>query len=307
MPPGIGPGRETLTTELRTSTVHAGSRRKLPDQPNSHAAGPVIGGEVVSVTGTHESRCAEPGAPAKLVLGAVAVRARRAVDRRALVVLVPAILGPLKDIPQHVVQAECAGFERADGRGVDIAIIAAEYGPAGIPACRALVGHVRARARARSVRTPRLIGIAAGARGIFPFRCARQPVPMPGLRRQPSRVGFGIVPGRAGDGMRSGLHEAGILPTAFGPMLPLTVVDIAALHVPPGRRDEGTEFIQGDGTRGHGERTPDGHPVQRLLEGSGATVGAGRSLLESPLRQYRQARTRRAVADDRAGFRQISS
>src|ERR1700679_2227116 len=230
---------------------YARSRRKIPDQPNSHAAGPVIRGKVVSVARAHEGRSGEPGAPAKLVLGTVAVRARRAVDRRTLVVLVPAILGPLKEIPQHIAQAKGAGFERADGCRVDIAIIAAEYSPPGKPARRALIGHVCTGTGARSVAIPRMIGLAAGARGILPFRCARQPVSMSGFRRQPCRVSPGIIPGRARDGMRSGLHEARIFPTALRLMLPLAVVDVAALHIASGSRDELAEFIQGDGARGH--------------------------------------------------------
>src|SRR5271156_656464 len=156
MPPWRGAG----TPQPR----HARSRRKLPDQPNSHAAGPVIRREVVSVAGAQEGRGSEPRTPAKLVIGAVSVRARRTIDRRALVILVPAILGPLKDIPQHIVQAKCAGFKRADGRREDITIIAAEYSPSRIPARRALVGHVRAGTGARSVGIPRILGLAAGAR-----------------------------------------------------------------------------------------------------------------------------------------------
>src|ERR1700722_1499753 len=175
MPTWIAAAARAPPIQPQTSMIRARSRRNVPDQPNSHAAGPVIGGEVISVIGPHESRCAEPGTPAQLMLGAIAVGARRTVDRRALIVFVPAILGPLKDIAQHVVQAECIGFEGTHGRGATIAVIAAEYVPAGIPVCRALVGHVRARAGTRSVRAPRLIGFAAAARGIFPFRCARQP------------------------------------------------------------------------------------------------------------------------------------
>src|SRR6202789_2607427 len=245
---------------------YARSRRKIPDQPNSPASGPVICGKVVSVARAHEGGSGEPGAPAKLVLGTVAARARRAVDRRTLVVLVPAILGPLKKNPPHIVQAKRAGFERADGCRVDIAIITAEYGPPGKPARRALIGHVCAGTGARSVAIPRMIGLAVGACGILPFRCARQPVSMPGFRRQPCRVGLGIVPGRARDGMRSGLHEARIFPAALRPMRPFAVVDVAALHVASGSRDELAEFIQGDGTRGHRERTPDDDPVQRFAE-----------------------------------------
>ena len=70
--------------------------------------------------------------------------------------------------------------------------------------------------------------------------------------------GLGIVPRRTRDGMRSGLSESRVLPIVLRPMFPLALVRVAALHVPPGSRDEFVEFIHGHGIRRHGKRTADG-------------------------------------------------
>src|SRR5271155_1918987 len=95
----------------------------VSNQSNSYAAGPVIRSEMVSVIGAHIGRGTEPGAPSKLVLGAIAVCARRSVDRRAGIIRVPAILSPLEDVAQHVVETKWVGFERTDRCRVDVAII----------------------------------------------------------------------------------------------------------------------------------------------------------------------------------------
>src|ERR1700722_3937759 len=152
------PGIVPQPTSIRPSAAdeHARSWRQVSDQADSHAAGPVIRSEVVSIIGAHIGRGTEPGAAAQFVIGAIAVHACRTVDRRAAVVGMPAILGPLKDIPQHVVETEGVALERTDRRRVNEAIIAAEYRPSGIAVRRAGVGHIRIGTRARSVRTPRL-------------------------------------------------------------------------------------------------------------------------------------------------------
>ncbi len=55
--------------------------------------------------------------------------------------------------------------------------------------------------------------------------------------------------------MRSGLCEPRVFPTVLGPMLPLTVVRVAALHVPAGSRDEFLKFIHRHGIGRQGKRT----------------------------------------------------
>src|SRR5882724_9372911 len=100
--------------------------------------------------------------------------------------------------------------------------------------------------------------------------------------------------------MRSGLSESRAFPIILRPMFPLAVVRVAALHVPPGRRDELVEFIHGDYIRRHGKRTADDHPVLRPCEGHGAALGRSRTLFESTRGQHRHGGTRRAVADFRA-------
>src|SRR5277367_2361356 len=112
--------------------------------------------------------------------------ARRAVYRRTHIVWVPTVFGPLKDIPQHVMQAKFIGFERTHRRRVDVAIVACVDPPSGIPPGRTLVGHVGTYTSAGTIRIPWPYGLSAAARGVFPFRGARQPVPMTGGCRQPS-------------------------------------------------------------------------------------------------------------------------
>src|SRR5882672_148658 len=165
---------------VRSASIN--SRREVSDQPNSHAARPVIHGEVIAVAGSHKFGRREPGAPTKLALGALAVRARGAVRRYTGIVRVPAIFGPLKDVAQHVVETERVGLEGTDGCRVDVAIVTGEYRPSRIAAGRTLVGHVGPGTCARSF-VPGSNRFAAGARGIFPFRGAWQPVSMSGCLR----------------------------------------------------------------------------------------------------------------------------
>src|ERR1700682_4012444 len=100
--------------------------------------------------------------------------------------------------------------------------------------------------------------------------------------------------------MRSGLYESRVFPTVRGPMFPLAVVRVAALHFSPSSRDEMVEFIHGDGIRRHRQRTADGHPTHRNFERRRAALSASRTLFESTRGQHRHDGTRRAVADLRA-------
>src|SRR6185312_13853479 len=115
---------------------------QVSGQPKPHAAGAVLRVEVISVVGPHEGRGAEPGPAAQLALGAGCIPARRTVDRRSRIIRVPAILGPLKHVAQHVVESPSVGFERTDGCRVHVAIIAGKCRPPGVAMCRAFVGDV---------------------------------------------------------------------------------------------------------------------------------------------------------------------
>src|SRR5476651_932203 len=97
---------------------------------------------MIAVVGPHIRRGAEPGTAAQLVVGTIAVRARRPVDGRAGIIRSPAVLGPLKDIAQHVVESKGVALERTHRCRVDVAILATEYRPARIPMGCALVGDI---------------------------------------------------------------------------------------------------------------------------------------------------------------------
>src|ERR1043166_3505417 len=84
-----------------------------------------IGVVVAAVRGPHVACVVLPGAGAQHVRRAVATEPGRAVGRRALIRLVPAILHPLVDPASHVVQAEWIGLEAADLDGLFGAGIAA--------------------------------------------------------------------------------------------------------------------------------------------------------------------------------------
>jgi creatinine amidohydrolase/Fe(II)-dependent formamide hydrolase-like protein len=71
--PGTGNGGSHYQDDRRKAKSLG---RDVSDQPNSHAARPIIHAEVVAVAGSHKVGSREPGAPAKLALGAISVRAR---------------------------------------------------------------------------------------------------------------------------------------------------------------------------------------------------------------------------------------
>ncbi len=150
-----------------------------------------------------------------------------------------------------------------------------------------LIRDVRVAAGVRTIGTPRLRGCPPGARRILPFRGAWQPIVLAGFRRQPSRIGLGVIPGGAGDRVRSGLLEAGIFPVVFCPIAPVAVVCLAALHVPAGCCDEFPKFIHRNGVRRQRDRMGDHHPMQRLFKRRGI-FSRCRSLFESTGGQNRQ-------------------
>jgi len=250
----------------RCIATRGASSLKVPHQANSHAAGPIIRGEMIAVVGPHICGAAEPRAAAQLVIGAIAVGARGSVDGCADIIRAPAVSGPLKDIAQHVVESKGVALERTDGGRVDVAILAAEYRPARIPMDCALVGDVAVLTRTGPVGIPRQAGCPARACRIFPFGSAGQSVEMTGLQRQPRCIGHRIVPGSTGDRMLSGLGKSRALPTVLRAKLPRSVVGVAALHIPSCRRDELLELIHRDRIGRHGQRTVDHHPVQRLFK-----------------------------------------
>src|SRR5580692_11378862 len=78
----------------------------ISGQADAYAAGWIIRREMIAVIGPDKVWRTEPRTAAKFAFGAIAFGARRAIDGRPLIIRVPAILGPLKHIAQHVVEAE---------------------------------------------------------------------------------------------------------------------------------------------------------------------------------------------------------
>src|SRR5689334_13236719 len=116
---------------------------------------------------------------------AVAAAPCRAVTRRALIGLMPAVLDPLIDAAAHVIKPEWIGPEAADlGRllGRKITAILAP-------------GHARLELVA-----PPVFGLRSAARRIFPFGFARKAVRLLRRLREPGGILLRIGPAHVADG-----------------------------------------------------------------------------------------------------------
>jgi hypothetical protein len=77
--------------------------KKRPANPKTKGAVPVIYGSLATVRGAEVDRGYVPGTTADATATAISAGSRRAVRRRPIVVVLPAILRPLPDIAMHVV------------------------------------------------------------------------------------------------------------------------------------------------------------------------------------------------------------
>src|SRR5205823_3183375 len=128
-------------------------RCKRPSDPETKVSEPVVGAEPVAARRAQEGRSEEIGPGAHDTVRTVsALDPGRAVDRRADVGGVVAILRPLADIAHHVVETESVRRKGADRRGLP-----------GVPlaATGVAVGIVRA-----DVIAPRIGRLCPGARRI---------------------------------------------------------------------------------------------------------------------------------------------
>ena len=130
---------------------------------------------------------------------AVALDPRRTVRRRALIVLVPAILYPLIDAAAHIIQPKriwlkAPDLDRLLG-GCDVGAILA-------------IGHARFKLVA-----PPVLCLRSSARSIFPFGFARESICLSRRAREPSDKLFGIAPAHVRDGrvILAGSHETACL------------------------------------------------------------------------------------------------
>src|ERR1700722_2505201 len=94
-----------------------GSVGQRPPQPKPEADVPHAGRVPKAVGGPQAPRIAEPGAAAKDTALAVSHGPSRAVCRRALIIVVPAILHPFPDVAVDLVKPPLIGLEGVDLEG----------------------------------------------------------------------------------------------------------------------------------------------------------------------------------------------
>src|SRR3954462_6386525 len=158
----------------------------LPDQSEPDTVAAVGLFEAVARRGAHQRRGCKPRAAAQVMLGAVTTgEPPRAVGRRAAIVRMPAILDPLENIPQHVIQVECVRLEGADRSCVYIPVTAGIDLPSRPLLGGRLVRHVGIGTGSLQVILPWTWIRQTGARRIFPFGLGRKPILLAGLLRQP--------------------------------------------------------------------------------------------------------------------------
>src|SRR5580704_11266016 len=141
-------------------------RYKRPGDPEARACAPEVGFDPIAEKELHEGRRVIPGPGADHPFTAVAGDPGRSIGRRAVEVVMPAILDPLEHVARHVVQAEGISGERAHRRG-----LAAVPGAAAVFAIGVVLAEFVA---------PRIERLRSGPRGIFVFGLAEQPIRLAG-------------------------------------------------------------------------------------------------------------------------------
>src|SRR5690348_11852608 len=188
-----------VSTSLATrATLNAnGYCSQIPGHANAHARAARVRRRGNPVRRAHLVRRAAPGTAADHMLGAAGVHPRAAVDRRARVVVVPAIGDPLRHVAVHVDQAEGVGRKLTDRRRPPVAVVvtAERLGPAAPELGRsiAIAGEVVEHAWRIAI-APRIARARSGPQRILEFGFAGQAVTLAGARGKPLRVSHGVVP-----------------------------------------------------------------------------------------------------------------
>src|SRR5262249_40994976 len=184
-----------------------------PGHSNAHIVEPVTRGALEPEGDTQQPRIREPGAAAQNAVAAGSRDPGRAVARRtaiALVIMI-AVLRPLPDVAERVIEAEGVGGEAPDRRRHGIAVAAGQERPR---ACSAsadvqlggLIEPVAVDADRFLLVAEAVARTAAGClhcpRGIFPFGFREQAVAPARFLPNPIPVGLGVVPVQAGRRMR---------------------------------------------------------------------------------------------------------
>src|SRR5262245_41404507 len=175
-----GPGR------LVRARARTGFGGKRPTDPEANLVVPVVGGAPVAAGGAEIPRNADPSAAAEDTATAFAFfNPSRTVLRSPVVVLVLAILDPLRDIAMHVMETECIGGERADGSRPLIVPLAAAAVAIGVPFADLVA--------------PRIGRLRSSTRRIFPFCLGEQPISFAGHPGEPGHIRLGVVPAHPND------------------------------------------------------------------------------------------------------------
>ncbi len=158
-----------------------GSSGKCTPDPDTYTAVPVVGGAHAATGRAEEPRTVEPGTAANDTVLALPVHKGRTIGRCPNVTVVIAVLDPLPDIAQHVVQTKCIRTKRADRRRVDITVAALKQlilvvlESAQCFSCRQ-IGHVGKIAGLTPAIAPKPRGGRAGSGCIFLFRFGCQSI-----------------------------------------------------------------------------------------------------------------------------------
>src|SRR6516162_11024713 len=143
---------------------------------------------------------------------AVYAGARCAVDRGIAITVGVAVLDPLPDISEHVIESESVWLKAADRGGRQIAVVAWQHRPFRMGLLCGLVGAVAKAAKVIVLVAKVIARCASCARRVFPLSLGQQPVGLPGFARQPGHVSLGVVPVEAYCRMRRVLQVTGIAP-----------------------------------------------------------------------------------------------
>src|SRR5262249_21466977 len=194
--------------------------------------------------GTHERRHVGPGAAAEHPPAAIARGPCAAVPGRADIALVPAILGPLPDVAEHVVEAE---WTRLDAAGIGD-LLAVPAAPAAVAVGIALADRLAPPAGAGGTGARcvfplgfagQVIGAAAGGRG---ERC-----PCAHLAVEPGDIGACVVPAQAHRGPAGRRDVSRWIGEAATRRLPGEAKDrIAGRGSITGLPEKDQEFLVGD-------------------------------------------------------------
>src|SRR5580698_1623704 len=152
------------------------SRISWPDltqQPKSNRRTAIVTREAVAIGNSHVVRAREPRTAPKLALRAVAIDPGGTAARCSLIVIRPAIIHPLKNVAQGVIQAKGVRNERAHRGGLRVAVHTRLHHPAGVALRCRLVGHIRVAAGCVRV-SPGTCGCRTCACRVLPLRSARQ-------------------------------------------------------------------------------------------------------------------------------------